>query len=196
MNTKVISFSIILIIVVAVSSWIAVNVARSMLKPTSISTNESDFFMTNVEYTQMDENGMMRNQIYTNKMEHYPKDDHYTFNAPHIEMIDKDNNPWKIEAKQGTSEKNGTVINLWDDVKIARLANSSGRAGMTVTTSAVTIHPQEKFAKTDKPVVIKQGGSMVNSVGAEINFKNSTVKLLSKVQGKYEAVNQKTADRR
>lgn len=187
MNTKVISFSLILIIAIAVSSWIAVNVARSMLKQVVASSDDTDFFMTNVVYTQMDENGTVHNQIYTSKLHHYPQGDRYIFDAPRIMMMDQDNNPWRIEAKQGTSEKNGTVVNLWDDVKITQIASASNQVGMTVTTSAATIHPKDGFATTDKPVVIEQGGSIVNSVGAEVNFKNSTVKLLSKVQGQYEA---------
>jgi lipopolysaccharide export system protein LptC len=147
--------------------------------------------MTNVTYTQTDENGIVRDQIYTDKMDHYPKDDHYVFNAPRIMMLDKDKNPWSIESRQGTSEKNGTIVNLWDDVKITQMVGPSTNGRMTVTTTAVTIYPKKKMAVTDKPVTIIQGGSIVNSVGAEVNFQTSSVKLLSKVQGQYEATENK-----
>jgi lipopolysaccharide export system protein LptC len=156
-----------------------------------------DFFMTDVIYVQMNEDGVLSDRIYTPKINHYPDNDTSVFEDPYINMLDKNNQFWEISAKNGKSIGGSDIIYFWDNVKIHQLPSLQGGptastrnnelSGMLVTSSAVTIYPHRRFAETNKPVKMVQAGSVVNAVGAELDLKDAKMKLLSKIEGQYDS---------
>lgn len=188
MKAKIIFFSILLIMILTVSSWLAISITKNMLDENRRTQGSSDFFMRDVVYTQVDDNGVVQEQLHSTKMVHYPITSTYVFDSPRLVMTDKDNKQWYISANNASSKGNSKEIYLWDDVNIKQQQDKSSLQGsMSIITSAATLYPKQQMAETDKPLTIVQGGNVVNAIGAKVDLRNSKVKLLSRVKGKYEA---------
>lgn len=184
-KSNIVYISIFLVIALVISSFFAINITKNMLAQNQLQKNSSDFFMSDVVYTQMAEDGSVQNQMKSPKIVHYPLTDTYTFSFPQLIMIDATKRPWLISANNGIGKKNGQEIYLWDNVKIIQQGTGEGQEFMKVATSSATIYQQQKIAYTDKPLTITQAGTVVSAVGAKVDFRASTIKLLSKVQGQY-----------
>lgn len=187
MNIKVPTLFIFLLLAVGITSWYALNVAKKTVEQHVVSDKNPDFFMNNVSYLQLDDEGAVLNQIDTAKIVHYVTDDTYTFVKPFLKMLDKNKQVWEIAADSGKSNGNEKVF-FNGNVQIRQIFGVTSKSiGTSVNTNAATIYPDKKIAETDQPVTIKQGESIVSATGAKINFKASKLELLSKVKGQYDA---------
>ena len=183
MNNKIVVFTFLILLIISGSCWYAIEVAKNSLEVQAQTNNNPDFFMKDVAYLQMDDLGRLQNRISTPSLVHYPMDSTYFFEEPKIEMFDKNNQLWAIEARHGKSIHDSAMVYFWDDVIVKQFDNSVQKT--KITTSAVTIYPHSKLAETDKPLVFNQGDSIVYSTGAKLDMEAAKVQLLSKVKGQY-----------
>ncbi|EKD45732.1 MAG: hypothetical protein ACD_69C00160G0002 [uncultured bacterium] len=185
MNKKTILFSIIVLIVFIGTSIIALSTAKKITTINVASSDNPDFFMTNAAYTKFNQQGYIHKQVYANKITHFATNNVYLFDNPNMIMHTPNEQPWHITASKGRSEKGKDIIHLWDNVKVTKAADINN-SDFDITTSALDIYPDIKFAQTDQPITIVQSGNTTNSVGAQADFKTGIVKLLSKVEGLYQ----------
>ena len=89
----------------------------------------------------------------------------------------------KINHLQEKSSKSGKIY-LDGKVKIIRkpVANNTG---FNIATDLLIVEPDLKFAKTASPITIVQKNNIIKAVGAELDLKTGTLKLLSKFKGQY-----------
>lgn len=185
MNKKNILFTIILFATFLITSTLALLTAK---KATSIhvnSANNPDFFMNNAVYSKFNHDGHINNQIHTTKITHFAANNTYLFDNPHITIYNNNEPPWQITANKGKSEEGKSIVHLWDNVKIIR-TQSTNSPDFDITTNALTIYPDTKFAETKQPITIIQSGNTTKSVGAEADFKTGIVRLLSKIEAIYQ----------
>jgi len=183
-SKKTIFFTLALAVAIGFSCWLALNIAKNLLHESNVSTQNPDFFMHNVIYTQMDEDGNMRNQITAPSLVHYLDNDTSMFEKPHLLVFNVTQKLWDISADRGKSISFMGTIYLSDNVNIERMETPND-LGFTVKTTAMTVYPDSKTANTKEPVTILQNGSVVNAVGATADLAQGTVNLLSKVEGNY-----------
>jgi lipopolysaccharide export system protein LptC len=62
-----------------------------------------------------------------------------------------------------------------------------GRSELRVQTEYLQIVPDRNLARTDKPVIISEGRSMLSGVGMEFNNKTRQFALQSQVRGTFDA---------
>lgn len=149
------------------------------------SKNNPDAFMVNAAYVSFDVTGKVHNQITMTKMTHLPANDMSEFTKPKIVIYDKDDQPWNIIADNGESQAGIEEVHLSNNVKVHQDAGKNNRE-ITITTSHLTIFPQERIAITDQPITIIQPGEVINSVGLHADLKKSEVELLSKAHIDYQ----------
>ena len=99
-------------------------------------------------------------------------------------MINKSGKRWNTTAKFGRSFFGDKKIWLWNHVVIHQ-TNKAGGDPTTMKTVFLTIFPHQQFAETNKPVVIIQPGTIVNSVGLRAHMQQGTIRLLSHARGEY-----------
>lgn len=185
MSKKTIIFTILLLVVVAGSSILAIFAAQKITTPHINATQNPDFFMSNAVYTDFNSAGEIHSQIITAKITHYPIDNVYFFDQPNMLFFNPNEQPWNISANKGKSQHGKEKVLLWDNV-IIHQASGPNNSETKITTSELTIQPHDKTAATTKPVTIVQGGSTMSAIGAVADFKSGKVGLLSKVRGKYK----------
>lgn len=181
-SRKTVFLTIALAIIIVVSCWLALNVAKNLLHERSLSAQNPDFFMHKVVYTQMDESGRICDQITAPSLVHYLDNDVSVFTEPHLLVFNPTQKLWEISADQGKSMGFMGRIYLSGNVNVERMPLLND-FGFTVKTTALTIYPASKTADTEEPVTILQNGSVVNAVGAKADLAKGTINLLSQVKG-------------
>jgi lipopolysaccharide export system protein LptC len=184
-NKKNLFITIILLAIFSTASIVALMAAKRITIANPNATNTPDFFITNAVYIKFDQNGNISDQFYTGKIAHFTDHNNYIFDNPRIRIHNPGEQPWNITADKGRSEGGKSKIYLWDNVKVTQVA-SQNNADFDINTNALTVFLDIKFAQTDKPITIIQGGSVLNAIGAKANFKSGTVELLSNVECQYQ----------
>lgn len=169
----------------------AFNVTNNILDNKKKPQDSADFFMKNVEYTQFDNQGKIKTKIATPYVIHYPQSKTYTFDQPQLLMHSTNGKQWHITADQGLGRNDGGEIVLTKNVNLSQYsslnpANQQAEKQqplVEVLTTQANIFPHEDLAYTTQPLTISQAGMTVDAIGAKVDLKTSTIKLLSKVQG-------------
>ncbi|MGF6670288.1 LPS export ABC transporter protein LptC [Pseudomonas monsensis] len=79
----------------------------------------------------------------------------------------------------------GTQVELIDSVRIKRTDEKN--RDLLVTSTRMTVFPQDQYAQTEQPVRIDGAGGVSTGVGMKAYLKESRIHLLSNVRGQYEA---------
>jgi LPS export ABC transporter protein LptC len=117
---------------------------------------------------------------------HYANENASILQYPHLMIVDKDKKVWNISANNGKSLQENNTVYLWDNVNIKQFDPAINADKLTVVTSKATIYPHKKLGETNQPIAITEGQNVIHAIGAKVDFNKSTVKLLSKVMGKYK----------
>lgn len=167
--------------------WLIFNVIRdSLTYPINMET-EPDMFITDMVYKKMrPDNGLISTQVISSSVVHYPKDDTYLLQVPHLTKINNDQQIWRIQSANAKSTNNQSVITLFGDVNIHKFANSTTNIADTlIKTESVNLYPNKGIAETNQPLSIMQQENVVKSIGAWLDYKNDVLRLLTKVEGQY-----------
>jgi len=161
-------------------------VRNNLLHDNKQQESQIDMFMHDVNYVQMDQDGLPVNELSAPEVKHFTVNDEYLLTKPELKARDKSNQLWHISAISGKSQKNQTIINLYDQVKISEFQNSTSKDPiLEITTNALTFYPETNFAETKEPLTINQVDNIIEAVGGNVDLKNGILKLFSKVKGKY-----------
>lgn len=90
--------------------------------------------------------------------------------------------PLRASATRANLSKDGKVVTLIDNVKLIREA-TAGRPEMTLTTSTLTLRPDDETATTDAPVTITHGKSVIRGTGFDYNNITAVAILRASVRG-------------
>lgn len=150
------------------------------------SRHDPDYIMHNFVTTQTDVNGALRYKLAAEEMKHFPDQDSTDLIKPRFTRFAKDKPYTKLEGDTGNVSSDGEEVDVLGNVLVLREA--FGEKGvMTIETDALKILPNEEYAATDRPVVIKQApGTVVHATGMIYEQKQQTVTLLHNVRAHYE----------
>lgn len=176
--------STLLIFAVGLSSWsILIGKKSDALKPTN-STKEPDAYMEEVIATIFNKQGTPSMKIETPKMVHYADNDTTNIAKPHITVYRQSPEPWYINSNFAKATQGIDQILFWDNV-IIHHAHDIDNPTTTMTTTSLTVFPNEQLAKTDEAITVTQPDSTLKAVGMFANMNDGTVKLLSQARGEY-----------
>ena len=96
---------------------------------------------------------------------------------------DDTNTPTIVAAETALSRDNGDTLLLENNVLLKQTLDTGEQ--YTLTTDALTILPNQQFARTDKPVIINAPSGKTTATGLTADFKQQRIELLSDVRGNY-----------
>jgi lipopolysaccharide export system protein LptC len=146
----------------------------------SAQRHDPDFFVENFVVNRFNAQGKLQNTLRSPKMRHFPDDDTTAIDFPDMEYFSE--RPTRITANSGWTNKDGKEVILTDNVVINRTGLLNAPATV-ITTTQMTAYPDDEIARTDKPVVITQGKTVVHGIGLESNNKTHIAVLGGRVQG-------------
>lgn len=186
MNKKTVFFASILILVIVISTILALHLAKKTITPHVNESRNPDFFMNKAVYLELNKDGTVHSQMQAAKLIHYVEKDSCFFDSPNMKMFNgPETQPWYISADKGWGVNGIKTVYLTNNVKISQ-KGSAKNPDMKIVTAAMTIFPQRKYAETNKPVTITQAGSVMHAGGAQADLKTGVVNLVGKVDGQYD----------
>ena len=175
-----------LLLLALLTFWIDKSVQPQLPKLDGSSRHDPDYMMSNFETTKTDINGALRYKLAAAEMKHFPDVDTTDLIKPRFTQFAKDKPYTKLEGDTGNISSDGEQVEVFGNVLVMREAFGD-KGEMTVETDYLKILPNEEYATTDRPVVIKQApGTVVYATGLIYEKNQQTVTLLHKVRAHYE----------
>ena len=182
-NTLV--FGCIAAIFAAVGYW-NISPERFLDKPIAhVDESEIDYYATNAHSVQFLPDGRLQYEMTSDKVEHLKATEVTLLTNPDLNMFRGTQFPWHVQSEKGEVNPDGTQVELIDSVRITRFDEKNRRT--LITTTRMTVLPQQQYAQTEQPVRIDGAGGVSTGTGMKAYLKESRIHLLSNVRGQYEA---------
>jgi lipopolysaccharide export system protein LptC len=152
----------------------------------SLKRHDPDYMVDGLSARHMNEAGATAYTLSAKKMVHYPDDDTTMLTGPRLVSLGADDKPpITITANQALVSSNGENVYFEDDVRVTRAAFSNS-SEMLMRTSYLHVIPDDKVAKTDRPVTITDAATIVTASGLELDSDSRMLKLRGRVHGIYD----------
>ncbi|MFT6102664.1 MAG: lipopolysaccharide export system protein LptC [Granulosicoccus sp.] len=93
---------------------------------------------------------------------------------------------WQASSDAAKSMNNNQEILMSGNVLLIQPTTSDAETATTIESATLLIKPDEQYAETDKPVIIKNASGVTTSTGLTLSLKNNVIELLSNVRSHYE----------
>ncbi len=148
------------------------------------SPTEPDSFVEGLNLTKVNAKGEPVFRLRSDRMAHFPADNHTEFTQPVLVSLDADKPKVTVRAKRARANGDGDVTELFDDVELLREAGAKDPQ-VRVTTQSMTLYTQEEIARSALAVKIEYASSVLTGVGMEFNHSTRQLSLNSQVKGTF-----------
>lgn len=125
-----------------------------------------------------DENGKLKQQVFSQKMEHFSELGLTHFVAPEFTIYQNDKPFWRLSANIGGMQDG--VLTLDSNVKMVQLNNN--QLVQTITTNFLEINLNSNLVTTDNPITIVGEKLTIVGQGLFANLNQGTVSLTHHVE--------------
>ena len=112
---------------------------------------------------------------------HYADDESTELTRPRLDYLNRPE-PVRLEADFATVSKDGQIVVLTDNVLVRRAA-ANGKPESTLHTEEMTVWPDEERMRTDRPVTLTQGRTLVTAEHMDSNNLAGEIHLQGRVRG-------------
>ena len=175
------TFPIVMLALLAALTFWLEHATRSGESRDGKNRHDPDFIVQDYTVKKLGEDGKLRNQLVGKSMTHYPDDDSTDVLQPRMTYFGGPH-PMQLRSHKASVSKDGKVVILREDVLGWRDATADSPA-MSLSTSSLTVYPDEDIANTLAPVTIQHGQSTVNGIGLDLDNKLHILSLRNQVRG-------------
>lgn len=143
--------------------------------------HDPDYFVDKLNGKRFDGQGKLQYSLVADHMVHFADDESTELTNPRVLHLGR-GTPLRITALRADLSKDGKVVTLKDDVRLVR-EPTRDKPQMTLTTTRLTVLPDDEFATTEAPVTITHGNSVVHGTGFEYNNITAVAVLKANVRG-------------
>ena len=147
--------------------------------------SKPDYYVEKFSYVKMSETGLPRYDITGDKMVHFPDSDSFEVTMPVITTLTKEKAPMTLSSRRAYIEDDNTKIHMYENVNGDRAAFGKSEHSH-LKTEYLLLLPDDDIAKTDKPVEITMGESVMTGTGMIVNNATQEFQLLHDVRGMYQ----------
>ncbi len=171
---------------VALLTWGLQQLYEQRQAEAKVAERSPDFFSTGYYKKEMDIDGLPKNELFADKMQHYKHDGSTHLEHPVMTMYNPNAEPWVIRSESGIMAEDGDHLQLIGHTVINREASENNSA-LKVTTSDLKVTLSTNYAETSAWADIVSPPNQTSGTGMEVTFVSPIhLKLLSKVKGRYE----------
>jgi lipopolysaccharide export system protein LptC len=152
----------------------------------NVTRTEPDYYVDEFSYVKMTDAGTQKYYVAGDRLTHNPADDTYDVVHPLLKSFSPGKPVTTIHAERAHVNSDGSEMRLYDNVRLDRAATTSAGA-LQVQSEYMLVLPDDEIAKTDEPVTITVGQSVLKGKGMFVNNATRELKLASRVQGTYIA---------
>ncbi len=147
--------------------------------------HEPDYYMERFSATELAVDGSTKIRFTGVKMLHFEDDQTYDVTTPAMRAYEPDRPPVTANANRGVMNAEGSIIDLYGNAFVVRQAgpDTSKDPRMTAASQYFQLLVNDDIIKTDKPVQLTRGPSVMTANGLIFNNVTREVQLLGNVRG-------------
>jgi lipopolysaccharide export system protein LptC len=138
--------------------------------------NEPDYIIDRFSLVRMNKTGQPSYIVSGDKLTHHPIDDSSDIAKPFVHSLAGEKPAINIHADTAHVDQGNTRVKLNGNVDVLRPATPKAEA-MRMTTSTLTVFPDEERMETDAPVDLHLGASVAKGTGMQFNNATRQVQL-------------------
>lgn len=172
-------------VLVVLTAWLGQLAQVPQSNGTGKVGHKPDYFVENFNATAFDVSGEPRYRLNAVRMIHYMDDDTTTLDAPWFVREGAGVTRVVVRALRGLVSPDGENVDFIGGVRMMQ-ERAAGRTPMELTTEHLRVVPDRDLISTDRPVVLKEGGSEVRGQAMVADGRQRTLELQGRVKGVYE----------
>lgn len=146
---------------------------------------EPDFYVEKFNYVKIAQDGKAQYHFSGARLTHNPQDDSYDIELPVVSSVGKSEQPITVRSETAHVNSDNSEVHMYRDVEVDRPA-SGDTEHFHAKSEYLLVLPDDDVMKTDKPVEITLGRSVLTGVGMLANNATREFRLMSKVHGTYQ----------
>lgn len=156
--------------------------------------HEPDYIISNGALSALNESGDTKYRVLGKKVIHYDDDASIDIETPRIRLFPPEKSPVTVKADKGHLDGDLTILDLIDNAEIFRPQQAAStsepaRPRMLARSSYFQVLINDDIIKTDKPITLEQGVSVMKSTdGGVFNNIEQSMVLSGQVKGRIERV--------
>lgn len=157
-----------------------------------------DYIIKNGTLSALNEFGNTKYRVLGKKVIHYDDDASIDIEAPRMRLFSSDKSPVTVKSDMGHLDGDLTIMDLTGNAEIFRPPQSASetepaRPRMLARSSYFKVLINDDVIKTDKPIMLEQGMSVLQSTdGGVFNNIEQSMVLSGQVRGRIERLQQGT----
>ncbi|WP_151449191.1 LPS export ABC transporter periplasmic protein LptC [Lacisediminimonas profundi] len=145
---------------------------------------DPDYFVETFTFLRLSQAGGARYSISGKRLEHNPVDDTHHIQLPEVNSFSDERPPVKSTAQRGIVTADNSKVHLYDDVHVDRPASGQSRH-FHLNSDYLLVLVDEDIVRTDKPVEITLGKSVLRGTGMVANNATRQLQLGNAVQATF-----------
>jgi lipopolysaccharide export system protein LptC len=171
---------VVLTLLAGVSMWLD-RVTQQPAATRAEKIHEADFSADKLTVRRFDLTGKIQYILVADRMVHYADDETTELVRPRLSYLNRPEPVW-VESNFARVSKDGDTVVLSDNVFVRRDA-VAGKPESTLRTEEMTVWPDDEKMRSDKPVVLTQGKTVINADRMESDNIVGEVRLQGQVRG-------------
>ena len=154
--------------------------------------HEPDYVIKDGTLSALNELGNTKYRILGNKVTHYDDDATIDIDMPRMRLFQADKAPVTVKSNTGHLDGDLSILELFDNASIFRpaqpaTATEPATLRMLASSSYFKVFINDDIIKTDRPITLEQGMSIMNSTdGGTFDNIQQSMTLLGQVKGRIE----------
>jgi lipopolysaccharide export system protein LptC len=150
----------------------------------SLRRHDPDYVIDNLKAVRFGASGAPESTLAAAKVVHYPDDDSTELLAPRVVQTRPNEPRVSVSADRGALSRDGDEVFLYDNVQLVRDA-IRGRPEMRVQTSFLHVVRARSLVRTDREVLITEGGRELSGRGMEYHNESAELFLRERVRARF-----------
>lgn len=179
----------------ALGSFWMLEVIRRSASPDAASSNRNapDYYVEDFQFVRVSNAGQAQYSMSGQRLTHYPADDTHKVDQPVVKSLTSERPPMQAVSKTATIDRTNSKIHMYGDVHLDRAATAD-KERLQLNSEYLLLLTDEDIMKTDRPVTITTGQSVLKGTGMVANNATGELRLVSNVSVTYRPPS-KTAGR-
>lgn len=173
----------------ALTWWLDAQITSDGGRGNGQQRHDPDLIVEGVRAVELDKEGRPVQIIAAQVARHFPDDETVEFEHPHIVVTQPDRPRFTVRSERGRVSADRE--NVWFEGNVhaeregeAKPDEQGNVAGpVRLSTEYLHVIPRKDRALTDRPVTIEESHGIIRATGLELDNRERTLKLVSKVQG-------------
>ena len=143
--------------------------------------NPPAYFFEKIYSKEYSELGLLDAEITSDSIKHDPNNNSATLKQPTFDIYEQGVHQWNIQSQYGLISDKGNLVTLKQQI-----VATSGDNHSIFKTPLLILQPEEKIAKTDKPVTLLSPTGFTRAKGLYADLAKRTITLTKDVRGQYD----------